>query len=91
MQLKSFKYLLNKKITIPTLKSRGGNGLTLPLMDHIKRIPLPVELQIIKLSLNEAGDLIRSWGKDSLEEVIEKKVTSKKEDVAKKTEEDDDK
>jgi len=78
--MKKLKYIGKQKLTISRLKSRGGNGLTLPLMDYNRMIPLSESDQIIELSENEAGDLQRCWpsffvevkeSKKKKEEVIE--------------------
>ncbi|MBT7484701.1 hypothetical protein HN680_08070 [Candidatus Peregrinibacteria bacterium] len=61
MKLVELRYIGNIKIIIPFLKSRGGQGPKLPLMDYNKNKPLPKSEQIITVSENEAGDLMRSW------------------------------
>lgn len=64
------KYLGNIKLNIPRLKSRGGMGVKLPLMDYNNKKPFPADKQILTVSENEANDLMRCW--PGLFEVIKK-------------------
>ena len=53
------KYIGKGGLTIPTLKSKGGTGLKLPLMDYNKN--KPSENQVFEVSENEGNDLLRCW------------------------------
>ena len=53
------EYISDQPIHIPKLKSKGGTGMTLPLMDYTTG--KKSKKQIIEVSENEAGDLMRSW------------------------------
>jgi len=53
------EYKSNMKINIPNLKSKGGIGLKLPLIDY--NTMKVKEEQIIEVSNNEAADLQRCW------------------------------
>jgi hypothetical protein len=54
------RYLSERKLLIPLLKSRGG-AMRLPLMDYNKMKPLPTEKQVVEVTEYEAGDLQRCW------------------------------
>ena len=65
------RYTGSFKIVIPSLKSKGGVSLKLPLTNY--NTMRPQDEQIIEVSENEAADLIRSWP-NSFEVVKIKKV-----------------
>ena len=65
------RYTGSFKIVIPSLKSKGGVSLKLPLTNY--NTMRPQDEQIIEVSDNEAADLIRSWP-NSFEVVKIKKV-----------------
>ena len=65
------RYTGSFKIVIPSLKSKGGVSLKLPLTNY--NTMRPQDEQIIEVSENEAADLIRSWP-NSFEVVKIKKI-----------------
>lgn len=55
------QYTGTAKLMISALKSKGGAGLRLPLINYNTGKPLDASEQIITVSENEAGDLQRCW------------------------------
>lgn len=64
MKKVKLQYRGTSRLKIPFLKSRGGIGINLPLMNYNLGKPLPVEQQIIEVSENEANDLMKQWPND---------------------------
>ena len=66
----------NFKLELKNLSSKGGSDIRLPLMDYIKKEPLPDDKQIISgLYQKEVDDLMRCW--PNLFEVIKPKAKRK--------------
>lgn len=71
------QYKSTAKLMISALKSKGGSSLKLPLMNYNTGKPLAESEQIITVSENEAGDLMRCWPQSF--EVVKPKRAKKEE------------